>query len=155
MKDTTKESKKYRNWAFTFPNYPNTELVDNIACRYIAYAHEICPTTGTPHLQGFICFHNAISYKSIIKQMPGCHIGHMKGSMRQNEVYCSKEGQLIERGDKPASNDDKGRAGALAYQRSWELAKEGKIEDIDAGIRLKHYETLKRIGMDYAKRPEV
>jgi len=155
MKDTTKESKKYRNWAFTFPNYPNTELVDNIECRYIGYAHEIAPTTGTPHLQGFICFYNATTYKSVIKQMPGCHVEHMKGSMRQNETYCSKESKLIERGDKPVTNDDKGRANQLRWQRTRELAKEGKLDDVDADIYVQHYNTLKRIQMDHAQRPEV
>lgn len=154
MKDTTKESKKYRNWAFTFPNYPNTELVDNIECRYIGYAHEIAPTTGTPHLQGFICFYNATTYKSVIKQMPGCHIEHMKGSMRQNETYCSKESELIERGDKPATNDDKGRANAIRLQQNWELAKQGRIEEIDPDLRWKHFNTIEKLAMKHMARPD-
>jgi len=150
MKDT--QEKKFRNFTFTMNNYPDTQLVDNINCRYIAYGKEV-GEQGTPHLQGFICFHNATSKKSVIKQMPGCHIMSMNGSIRQNEEYCSKEGQLIERGDKPASNDDKGRAQQLRWQRTRELAKSGLLDEVDADIFVQHYSTLKRIGMDYSKKP--
>lgn len=129
-------------------NYPNTELVDNIPCRYIAYGKEI-GENGTPHLQGFICFYNATSKKSVIKMMPGCHIESMNGSLRQNEEYCSKDGKYIERGDKPASNDDKGRANQLRWERTRQLAQSGNIDDIDADIYIQHYSTLKKIAKDH------
>ena len=48
-----------RNYCFTFNNYPDTSLVDNLICKYIAYSKEVAPTTGTPHLQGYVTFVNA------------------------------------------------------------------------------------------------
>lgn len=156
MKDTTKE-KKYRNFSLTQhlkEDMERSELLDNAACRYVAYALEHCPTTGKPHFQAFICFHNATTKKSVIKMLPGCHVESMNGSLRQNEVYCSKEGELIERGDKPFSNDDKGRANQLRWQRARELAKSGLVDDIDADIYIQYYNTLKKITKDHMGKPE-
>nr|WAE42565.1 MAG: replication associated protein [Cressdnaviricota sp.] len=143
---------RYRNFCFTHNNYENTQLEDTIECRYIAYAKEV-GESGTPHLQGYVTFHNAKTKSAVIKAMPGCHIEVMLGSYAQNESYCSKAGQLVERGEKPMENDNKGRAEQLRWSRALELAKEGKIEEIDADIQLRHYNTLKSIRKDYMKPP--
>jgi len=144
---------RHRNFCFTFNNYPNTELVDNLPCKYIAYSPEVS-TTGTPHLQGFVSFANPKSKAAVIALMPGCHISVMAGSIAQNEEYCSKEGDLIERGEKPISNDNKGRAEKLRWQRARDLAKTGNIEEIDADIYIRCYNTLKNIAKDHQKKPE-
>jgi len=141
MKDTVR---KFRNFCFTMNNYPDTQLVDTIPCRYIGYSKEV-GESGTPHLQGFICFHNATSLGSVISKMPGCHVMTMNGSIRQNEEYCSKESVLIERGDKPASNDDKGRANALRWHRTRQLAEEGRFSEIDDELYIKNLTNLERI----------
>jgi len=149
MKDIIK---KYRNFCFTMNNYEDTILVDSIACKYIAYSKEVS-STGTPHLQGFICFENATSLGSVITKMPGCHISTMNGSLRQNELYCSKENDLIERGVKPLSNDDKGRCNQLRYKRAYDNAKIGNFDAIDADMMTRHYNTYKRIHIDYHIKP--
>jgi len=144
-----------RNFVFTYNNYPNTELVDNLICKYIAYSHEVAPTTGTPHLQGFVSFSNAKSLHAVQALLPGCHVEAMIGSIAQNEKYCSKEGteELIERGVKPISNDNKGRAEKLRWQRARELAKAGDLESIDADIYIRCYHTLKNIAKDHQSKP--
>lgn len=142
-----------RNFCFTYNNYPNTDLVDNLDCKYIAYSHEVAPTTGTPHLQGWVTFHNAKTVKAARELMPGCHILVMHGSLAQNDAYCSKSGLLTERGIKPISNDNKGRAEQLRWQRARDLAKQGKLDEIDADIFVRHYGTLKRISTDYVRKP--
>nr|WAE42974.1 MAG: replication associated protein [Cressdnaviricota sp.] len=143
---------RYRNFCFTHNNYPDTVLEDSIECKFIAYAHEV-GDSGTPHLQGYICFSNAKTKKAVIKLMPGCHISVMVGTLTQNETYCSKVDSLITRGVAPISNDNKGRAEKLRYQTAWDLAKSGKIEEIDADIKLRHYSTLRRIEKDYMLKP--
>lgn len=90
-----------RNFCFTLNNYADTVLVDTINCKYIAYSKELAPTTGTPHLQGWISFENPKSLTAVIRLMPGCHIESMRGSIADNDAYCSKAGDLIERGLKP------------------------------------------------------
>lgn len=144
-----------RNYCFTYNNYPNTDLVDNVVCKYIAYSHEVAPTTGTPHLQGWITFCNPKSLDAARKLLPGCHLSVMHGSLAQNDNYISKQGTqaLTERGEKPISNDNKGRAEKLRWQRARDLAKEGNLEEIDADIYIRCYSTLKSIAKDHMKKP--
>jgi len=143
-----------RNFCFTFNNYPDTVLVDTLVCKYIAYSKEVAPTTGTPHLQGWVTFANAKTKSQVQRLMPGCHISIMNGSLAQNDAYCSKADQLVERGDKPISNDNKGRAEKLRWERARTAAKEGKLDEIDADIFVRCYSTLKNIQKDYAKKLE-
>jgi len=144
---------RHRNYIFTFNNYPNTDLVDNVECKYIAYSKEVAPTTGTPHLQGFISFNSNKTFSAACKSLPGCHVQVMHGSIQENEAYCSKAGVLIERGERPISNDNKGRAEKLRWQRARELAQEGKLEEIDADIYIRCYSTLKSIAKDHMIKP--
>lgn len=49
---------RFRFWAFTFNNYEEDEHEYRkrlkSRCSMFHFGHEICPTTGTPHLQGFL-----------------------------------------------------------------------------------------------------
>jgi len=144
---------RHRNYCFTYNNYPDTSLVDGIDCKYIAYSHEVAPQTGTRHLQGYIAFHSTKTFAAACKLLPGCHLSAMAGSIAQNETYCSKAGQLIERGEKPTSNDNKGRAEKLRWQRARELAKAGNLDEIDADIYIRCYSTLKSISKDHMIKP--
>ena len=144
---------RYRHFVFTHNNYADTDLEDNIECRYIAYSKEVV-ASGTPHLQGFISFGNSKTKKTVIKLLPGCHIEVMLGSYDENTAYCSKAGSLVERGERPMYNDNKGRAEKLRWKRNLDLAKSGKLEEIDADIVLRYYSTIKRIAADYAIPPD-
>lgn len=44
------------NWCFTLNNYTlkEYEALQNQECRYLLMGKEIAPTTGTPHIQGYI-----------------------------------------------------------------------------------------------------
>lgn len=145
-----------RNYCFTWNNYTDAseEYLANLdQAKYVAYSKEVAPTTGTPHLQGYISFKNAKTVVQARALLPGCHVLVMIGSIRQNDVYCSKEGQLIEHGEKPMSNDNKGRAEQMRWQRARDFAKEGKLDEIDADIFVRCYSTLKRIASDYVVKP--
>jgi len=143
-----------RNFCFTFNNYPDTTLVDGIDCKYIAYSKEVAPSTGTPHLQGWITFNSAKTVSSVRKLLPGCHVEVMHGSIGENETYISKSASIVERGEKPITNDNKGRNEQMRWHRARELAKEGNLDDIDADIYIRCYNTLKSIGKDHQKKPE-
>lgn len=84
-------------------------LVQAGQIRYVAYGHETCPSTGRAHHQAFCYFHNPRSSAgralATIGKMFGpiaCNVLPMRGSLLENEAYCSKEGTLTEFGDKPA-----------------------------------------------------
>lgn len=150
---------KNRNFVFTWNNYPDTasdylqELVNTEVLKYVGYCEEIAPTTGTPHLQGFCSFNSPRTINQARTKLNGCHVETMLGSIAQNEEYCSKAGELIHFGVKPISNDNKGRAEKLRWQRAFESAKLGQFDDVDADILIRCYSTLKRIRTDYAAKP--
>lgn len=145
-----------RNFCFTWNNYDEDSKIflSTLACKYVAYSEEVAPSTGTKHLQGYISFKQPKSIQQARLVLQGCHVETMLGSIAQNEEYCSKAGILIEHGEKPISNDNKGRAEKLRWQNARSLAKEGKLDDIDADIFIRCYSTLKRIKSDYASKPE-
>lgn len=145
---------RHRNFVFTHNNYVDTELEDTLNCKYIAYSKEVAPTTGTPHLQGWVTFNDAKTKSAAIKLLKGCHVEIMMGSLEQNDTYCSKAGRLVERGDKPMSNDNKGRAEKLRWQTIWEQARSGNLDAIDADVKIRYYGTLKRIAKDYMVKPK-
>lgn len=61
---------KNRGFCFTINNYNDSDLAfimdkDHIGYRYLVAGFEIAPTTGTPHIQGYLYFENARSIKTI------------------------------------------------------------------------------------------
>lgn len=92
-----------RNWCFTLHNYTDDDLqiFKNIKCRYIIYGKEICPTTQRQHLQGYIQFDHQRTLTALKKflGLPKIHLEIANGSSEDNKAYCSKDGDMYERGD--------------------------------------------------------
>lgn len=61
-------------------------------CDYMVYGFEICPTTGNPHLQGYLYWKNPRAYpnKALRKLFPGIHDMVANGSAEDNRRYCLK-----------------------------------------------------------------
>lgn len=144
-----------RAWCFTWNNPPDTSyaLLDELACRYLVYGKEFAPATRTPHLQGYVYYTHPRSLSAVRSDLPGCHLDIARGTPQQNFDYCSKDGDFIERGDRPLSPADKGAGEIERYALTWTLAKAGRLEEIDADIRVRLYSTLLRIQRDFM--PEV
>jgi hypothetical protein len=77
--------------------------------RYIAVGEEVCPTTGRPHHQVWCYFHNALRTGGTALKKIGdmfgpvhAHVLPMRGSMAENDAYCSKEGTFRTYGERPA-----------------------------------------------------
>jgi hypothetical protein len=102
-----------KSYAFTFTNWDlEFDYVKRFGVgdiKYIAYAQETCPKTKNVHHQGWMVFRaqKSTSSKNLGKlggQWGNKHV-HMEpvmGSLQDNDVYCSKEGQLVEHGKRPA-----------------------------------------------------
>ena len=108
---------------------------------------------GTPHLQSFLYFKHARSFKSIKEKFPRAHIEMMQGTPAQAAEYCKKDGDFVEDGVCPVTDKEKGDREKKRFERAWELAKEGNMEEIDADIRTRYYGTLKKIRLDYQINP--
>lgn len=138
-----------RAWVFTKNNCSDDSFLDELALKYAVCGKEKAPTTGTPHLQGYVYFHNARTASQVRQMLPGCHIEKAKGNARSNLTYCSKGGDYREIGDRPLDPTEKGRKEIDRYATAWARAREGNLEEIDADIRVRCYTTLRRIERDY------
>ncbi len=98
-----KQCSPCKNWCFTWSNYPSDwkeVIVPKFREKSIGYiiGEEVCPTTGTQHLQGYVQF------RSKIRPFPGLalpqqiHWEPAKGNLQQNIVYCKKEKKFIDHG---------------------------------------------------------
>lgn len=94
---------RQRRYCFTLNNPTDAHRVglSAIECVYIVYGEEIAPTTGTPHLQGFVCFTNGRSIVGIVAEIGGGHWEPARGTSKQAATYCKKDGNFIERGALP------------------------------------------------------
>lgn len=89
-------------WHGDIVSSPPTVLDERLS--YFAYAVEICPTTSRQHLQAFAYGTKPMRLHQWKEIFPGGHIEFMRGTFRDNQAYCSKEGQLVELGVRPMAN---------------------------------------------------
>ena len=89
---------RYRAYCFTWNNYGEQSrthiesLYSTGSARYIVYQPERAPTTGTPHLQGYVVFANAITENGARQRFgQGVHVTAARGSCEENYTYCTKE----------------------------------------------------------------
>jgi len=128
------------------------DYLSALQVRYIVYGKEIAPGTGTPHLQGFLVWHNAKTENATRTLLRGCHVEITRGTALEASDYCKKDGDYVERGDLPADPAEQGRVEVERWDSAWASAKAGAIEEIPADIRIRCYSTIKRISMDYMPR---
>jgi len=83
---------KFRAFTFTLNNYTEDDYnyLNNLDTRYSIIARESAPTTGTPHLQGYLYFKNQRSLNSLKKQFPSCHWEIAHADTETNQKYCKK-----------------------------------------------------------------
>jgi hypothetical protein len=130
---------KYRAWCFTLNNYTQADEdhIKNILtgfARYVVYGREIAPTTGTPHLQGYVYFHNARQHRAVTRLLPHAVVQPANGTTKQNYTYCTKDGDFFEHGDMPIEKTEArlrgGMANAARYANAVELARKGDMDAI-------------------------
>lgn len=103
----TAKPKRSRTWTWTLNNYTNDDVErlmnkseDDI--KYLTFGKEIAPTTGTPHLQGYVMFNNARSFNSAKAYISTrCWIAASKGTAIQNHVYTCKDDDVFTIGTLP------------------------------------------------------
>lgn len=96
---TSGEALRSRKWCFTWNNYTqenidtlhNYILGDEKIKNYIV-EKEVGAQNGTPHLQGFIEYNNALTLSSLKSKLgKSAHLEIVKGSTADNYQYCSKD----------------------------------------------------------------
>lgn len=86
----------HKSWAFTCNNYSQTDLMvlDNLSpalFTYLVFGQELAPTTGTPHLQGYLVFRKPHRRTAVTRMLTSRFILSVakKGDLA-NTRYCSK-----------------------------------------------------------------
>ena len=85
---------RYRNLCFTANNYDESffpNLIRDPRVRYAIAGRENAPTTGTPHLQGYVEFLSPITHGQAQALLPGAHFAVRRGTAQQAADYCRKE----------------------------------------------------------------
>ncbi len=83
-------AKRKRNFIFTLNNFTEKDIKLLLTQQHTYFSEEI-GESGTPHLQGFLMYDNARSFKQIQKLIPRAHIEIMRGTKQENLNYCSKQ----------------------------------------------------------------
>lgn len=109
------ESQQGKYWCFTDYNDQYFELqrerldghVASGKVSYYIYQPEICPTTGKPHLQGYVIFATKKKRRTVQNLLGGnnIHVERRVKTHKQAKEYCSKEksknGVTVEGGEEP------------------------------------------------------
>lgn len=153
MSDATRS----RNWCFTLNNYGDDDVatIGAICHRYCIMGKEV-GEHGTPHLQGFMCFKSQRTFTQVQKLFKPLktHIEKARGDIESNVVYCSKDNDIMEFGQRPLSAPDKGAIERKRWQDAYTLAKEGKFKLIDERILIPYCRNLQHLyNMHRAEQP--
>lgn len=143
-----------KRWCFT--SYKDEFAFDSVSMQYLIVGKEVCPTTGRRHLQGFVCFKKRTALSKLKKLDGAAHFESARGSVTDNQNYCSKEGDSSEWGVAP---DEQGAKGGEARKKQYDdarkFAKSGEFEKIESSIVLHCYHNIKRIRQDELLKREV
>lgn len=99
---------KARAYCFTVNNWTESDVAAvqalAIDAQYVIYGKEV-GDAGTPHLQGYVYYKNARSFKSVKKGLPRAHIEVARGCPQSNIAYCSKQGDVWSSGEPPRQGE--------------------------------------------------
>lgn len=91
-----------RAWCLTIFEEAELETFKNLkGVRYLCYGKEKAPSTGKIHWQSYVYFNNARTFSSMKKKIPTAHIEKARGSPKDNQEYCKKDGEFTEVGELP------------------------------------------------------
>jgi len=103
----TIQIQRSRGWCFTLNNWDGTSL-GILQTRfeagnpvYVCWGKET-GESGTPHLQGYARFRDAIGLSGVRKLLETAHWEPRKGTEPQAIAYCEKDGDFTELGDRAA-----------------------------------------------------
>jgi len=140
-----------RYWLLTIPYAswnPPSDLPSGVC--WIKGQQEIGANTEYHHWQLLVGFNRAVKIGSVKRTFcQGCHAEPSRSDAA--DAYVWKEdtavpGTRFELGSKSIRRNT-----AMDWQRVWDMAKSGEIEQIPVEIRVQHYRTLKQIQKDYLR----
>lgn len=144
-------------WVFTINNYTEDTIakLETAAshCRYLVYGKEVAPSTGTPHLQGYLYLHKKARMNNVknILQCESAHLEISRGSPHEASAYCKKDGVYKEFGLCPIDSKVQLKN---KWDEAYEAAKEGRFDDIPRDLYVRYMQNWKRIFTDNQPIPQ-
>lgn len=83
-----------KRWCFTLNNYTDddVQLLENLDCQFLVFGREKAPSTGTPHLQGYVEFKKPMRRRTVVRALGGkCWVTQARGTAEESIEYCSKD----------------------------------------------------------------
>jgi len=98
-----------KHWCFTMNNYTPTD-VDRLSAsidgvEYLIFGKEM-GASGTPHLQGTVCFQSRKRLQQVITVLGQCHCTVTR-FLSQSIEYCKKDDDFTEVGHPPAAKGER------------------------------------------------
>lgn len=148
-------NQRSRGWCFTLNNYTlwDDADIDRLAeeAQYLIYGKER-GENDTPHYQGFVYFSTLKSFNQLRDYLPRAHVEKQRGTLDAAIEYCKKEGDFVERGERPY--------GPTSQKNQWkeviQLARAGKLQEIEdkfPSIFLRYHSKL--LGLHKPERPVI
>jgi len=130
--------------------------------QYMCAGEEIAPTTGTPHLQGYISWKKETRFAGLAKTWH-CTFIIANGNDHENRAYCSKtrpgkdpipNGVFREWGEPKLTAKDGGEGEKARWTNARQAAKEGRMDDIPDDIYIRYCKNLEWIRAQNEPRPK-
>jgi len=121
FEDNPSETNRSRSWVFVINNYTPEEehIVKTMECRYVIFGYELGSKKQTPHLQGYVVWHDAKTYRPTKKALGGrCWTQIAMGNSLENFNYATKDKRYFEKGLRPLVQEEK----VSASKRKWDEA---------------------------------
>ncbi len=99
----------------------------------------------TPHIHAVIALKKQLRFNAVKKLYPRANISKRKGTVEECAVYLDKEGTMQEWGTRPASLSQRNKRN---WDQAFQLAKEGKLDEIPSDMLIRYYHAFKRIRQD-------
>ena len=152
-KKKKKQPPQAKHWVFTVNNPMEGDVPDEYGdesvFEYIVIGKEK-GKDGTPHLQGYCVVRKQKRLTGMKKLFPRAHLEIARGTPKEASDYCKKDGLYVEYGNLPETAAEKSSERMTEiWESAWDLAKQGKIDEIPAWMRISYYGALKRIQKDY------
>lgn len=136
---------------FTFNNYSaeDESRIQSIDCKYCIYGRELAPTTGTPHLQGYIYFVNPRAKRGVERSIGGearLWIEEARGDSLNNYDYSTKDdASYFEKGERPQTSQEAGETERKRWKTAREAAMAGRFSDIPDDLYIRYQASFKRM----------
>lgn len=131
-------SSQLRHFCFTFNNFNKVNGWEEklkssllgLGANYYIWGQEIAPSTGTPHLQGYVQLEKRKAFSLVTKSLSGLHITPCLGSSQDNVNYCNKEcTSVVECGTLRTIARRRAKQ-AMDWQILIEMASAGQLDEI-------------------------